>query len=326
MTRLSMASAIRAALDHEMARDDRVILIGEDVSVSVFGATAGLAARHGRSRVIDTPISESAFLGAAVGAAATGLRPVAELMFCDFLGVGFDAVLNQAGKLEFLSNGQLSLPLVIRTTVGAGESSAAQHSQSLQHLFAAIQGLKVAMPSNPADAAGLMLAAIRDPGPVVLLEPKLLYETEGEVPDPPEPVPLGRAKIFREGRDITIVAAGRMVHLAQQAAERLAKRGMMAEVIDLRTFKPLDERAILASVRKTGRFLVIDEGAAHCGIAAEILALVASKAFPALKCAPQAITPPDTPVPFSPPLERAWLPDAEQIAETAFAMMAHGKR
>jgi len=326
VTRLSMASAIRAALDREMARDDTVILMGEDVSVSVFGATAGLAERYGKARVIDTPISESAFLGAAVGAAATGLKPVVELMFCDFLGVGFDAVLNQVGKLAFLSGGQLSLPLVLRASVGAGDSSAAQHSQSLQHIFAAIPGLKVAMPSSPADAMGLTLAAIREPGPVILLEHKLLYEIDGEVPDPPVPQPLGRAKIMREGRDITLVAAGRMVHLAQQAAERLAKQGMMAEVIDLRTLKPLDEAVILRSLRKTGRLLVVDEGAAHCGIAAEITALAACKAFEALKCAPRAITPPDTPVPFSPPLEAAWLPSAEAIADAAHRLMLANRR
>lgn len=324
MVRLSMAAAIRAALDLAMARDDRVIVIGEDVSVAVFGATAGLAERYGSSRVIDTPISESAFLGAAVGAAATGLKPVAELMFCDFLGVGFDAVLNQASKLGFLSGGRLDMPLVIRTTVGAGDSSAAQHSQSLQHIFAAIPGLKVAMPTTPADAMGLTLAAIDEPGPVVLLEHKLLYEREGEVPDPPEPLPLGRARLVREGRDVTLVAMGRMVHVAEEAAERLAKRGMMAEVIDPRSLKPLDERRILKSLRKTGRLVAIDEGAARCGIAADIVALAASKAFSALKSAPQAITPPDRPVPFSPSLERAWLPDAETIADAAYASM--GKR
>jgi len=321
-----MNEAIRAALEAEMEADGTIVLIGEDVSVSVFGTTAGLADRYGHERVIDTPISEGAFLGMAVGAAATGLKPVAELMFCDFLGVGFDAVLNQAGKLEFLSNGQLPLPLVIRATVGAGDSSAAQHSQSLQHVFASIAGLKVAMPATPADAIGLTLSAIRDPGPVILLEHKLLYAIEGETPKPLRAVPLGRARVVREGRDVSLVAAGRMVHLADEAAGILASRGMTADVIDLRTLQPLDEATILNSLRKTGRLLVVDEGAACCGMAAEIVALAARKAFDTLKTAPAAITPPHMPVPFSPPLEAAWLPDAEEIADTAHRLMLAGRR
>lgn len=326
MRRLGMAQAIGAALDYEMARDERVILIGEDLSHPIFGVTAGLAERYGPGRVIDTPISEGAFLGTAVGAAATGLKPVAELMFCDFLGVGFDAVLNQAAKLGFLSGGRLHMPLVIRTTVGAGDSSAAQHSQSLQHIFASIPGLKAAMPASPADAMGLTLAALRDPEPVILLEHKLLYGIEGEVADPPAAIPLGQARVLCRGRDVTIVAIGRMVQRASEAADLLAKRGMTAEVVDPRTLHPLDSATILRSVRKTGRLVVADEGAARCGLAGDIIAMVATTAFEALKAAPAAVTPPHTPVPFSPALEAAWLPDADAIADAAHRQMLAGRR
>jgi len=314
VSRMSMAQAIRAALDYEMTRDGRVIVIGEDVSHGIMGVTSGLIEAHGAARVIDTPISESAFLTAAVGAAVTGLRPVAELMFCDFLGVGFDALLNQASKQRFLAGGRSAVPLTLRTTVGAGDSSAAQHSQSLQHIFASIPGLKCAMPADAADAMGLTVAAIRDPDPVVLLENKLLYDSEAAAPGLPEPIPLGRAKVLREGGDATLVATGRMVHFAAEAAETLAEEGAAIELIDPRSLYPLDVETIRTSVEKTGRLVVAEEGAAHCGLAAEIAAQVTCAAFSALRAAPVLLTPPHTPVPFSPPLEAAWLPGAETIA------------
>ncbi len=325
MREMTMAEAICAALDAEMAREPRLVLIGEDVRIGAMGVTGGLVARHGPDRVIDMPISESAFIGAAIGAAATGLIPVVELMFADFVGVAFDAVLNQMAKLRYMTGGQVRLPLVLRTTIGAGDRAAAQHSQSLHHLFTSIPGLKCVLPATPADACGLLLAAIRDPDPVIVCEHKMLYSLRGPMPETPEPIPLGRACIVRPGRDVTVVAFAAMVHRATEAAARLAAEGIEAEIIDPRTTVPLDESAILASVARTGRLLVVDEGAARCGMAADIVALVSARAFDALKAPPAAITPPHTPVPFAPELEDAWLPHADAITVTARRLCAGGR-
>ena len=326
MPDMTMAEAIAAALDAEMARDPRVVLLGEDVRTGAMGVTGGLVARHGPDQVIDMPISEAAFIGAAVGAAATGLVPVVELMFADFIGVCFDAVLNQMAKLRYMTGGQVRLPLVLRTTIGAGDRAAAQHSQSLHHLFTAIPGLRCVVPATPADAHGLLLAAIRDPDPVVVCEHKMLYPLRGALPAAPEPIPLGKARCVRPGRDLTIVAYAAMVHRAETAATRLAAEGIEAEIIDPRSTAPLDAAAILASVGKTGRLLVVDEGAARCGMAADIVARVATDAFDALEAPPVMITPPHTPVPFAPGLEDAWLPDADAIIAAARRLCAGGRR
>lgn len=314
MPRKTMAAAIRDALAAEMARDPNIILLGEDVSAGALGVTTGLADRFGPARVMDMPISESAFLGMAVGAAACGLRPVVEVMFADFLGVCLDPLLNQAATLRYLSQGRVSCPLVVRASIGAGDHSGPHHSQSLHHLLAAIPGLKVAMPSTPADAAGLLLSAIRDPDPVIMLEHKLLYETSGDAPDSPTPVPLGHSNIVRAGRDVTLVATAQMVARATQAAEQLSAERISVDLIDLRSVAPLDLTAITESVARTGRLLVVDEGVARCGLAHDIVARVATAAWADLKTAPAMLTPPPTPVPVSPVLEAAWLPDSARIA------------
>jgi len=317
MPRKTMAAAIRDALAAEMDRDRRVILLGEDVSVGALGVTAGLAERFGPARVMDMPISESAFLGMAVGAAACGLRPVVEIMFADFLGVCFDPLLNQASKLRYISKGRVGAPMVVRASIGAGDHSGPHHSQSLHHLLAAIPGLKVAMPSCPADAAGLLISAMRDPDPVVLLEHKLLYDTEGEITEPPAPVPLGHSRRLRKGRDITLVACGRTAVLAGEAAQRLEKEAIAVDLIDLRSIAPLDLPAITESVARTGRLLVVDEGAARCGLAQDIVAQTVSAVWSDLKAAPAMLTPPHTPVPVSPALESAWLPGVADMTAAA---------
>lgn len=324
MTRqLDIRSALNETLHAEMARDPRILVFGEDVSISVMGVTAGLYERFGPERVLDMPISEAAFIGMAVGAAACGLRPVVELMFADFAGVCFDQILNQAAKLRYITNGRVTVPLVIRTTIGAGDSSAAQHSQSLQHLFTAIAGIKCVLPAGAADAGGLLRSAIADPDPVLFLEHKMLYDATEEVPDGPlVPVPLGQARMVRKGTDLTIVAFSRMVSFALEAADLLAREGIEAELIDPRTSAPLDEAAILASVARTGRLMVVDEGAARCGLAQDIAALVASRGFHDLKAPVALVTPPHVPVPFAPTLEQAWLPSPADIMKAARQLLS----
>ncbi|GAB4571124.1 MAG: alpha-ketoacid dehydrogenase subunit beta [Rhodothalassiaceae bacterium] len=321
--RLDIRSALNETLHAEMARDPRILVFGEDVSISVMGVTAGLHERFGSERVLDMPISEAAFIGMAVGAAACGLRPVVELMFADFAGVCFDQILNQAAKLRYITNGRVTVPLVIRTTIGAGDSSAAQHSQSLQHLFTSIAGLKCVLPASAADAGGLLLSAIADPDPVLFLEHKMLYDATEEVPDGPlAPVPLGQARMVRKGSHLTIVAFSRMVSFALEAADLLAREGIEAELIDPRTSAPLDEAAILASVARTGRLMVVDEGAARCGLAQDIAALVASRGFRDLKAPVALVTPPHVPVPFAPTLEQAWLPSPADIMKAARQLLS----
>ena len=318
--------AINEALDSEMARNPDVIVIGEDVAGGaggtgvddayggVLGVTKGLVGKYGRARVIDTPITESAIMGAAAGAAATGLRPVAELMFVDFLGVCFDQIFNQAAKFRYMFGGKARTPLVIRSMIGAGLSAAAQHSQALHPIFTHIPGLKTVMPSNAYDAKGLLIQAIRDDDPVIFLEHKALYETTADVPDESYTIPFGEAEYVTEGDDLTVVAFSAMVARCKAVAETLAGEGIGIEVIDPRTTSPLDEDAILESVARTGRLVVVDEANPRCGMAADIAALVASRGFGSLKAPIGMVTPPHTPVPFAPNLERAYVPDEDRIA------------
>jgi pyruvate dehydrogenase E1 component beta subunit len=254
-----------------------------------------------------------AYIGAAVGAAATGLRPVAELMFCDFLGCCLDQVMNQAAKFRYMFGGQSSLPLVIRTQCGAGLSASAQHSQTLHALLTHIPGLKVVMPSNPYEAKGLLIEAIRDDDPVIFFENKVMYDDKGEVPDEAYTIPLGIAHLVRTGGDVTVCALGRMVNIACQAADILASRDIEASVIDLRSSTPLDTATIIESIEETGHLVVVDEGTARCGLAADIAAVAATRAFHALEAPVRMVTPPHTPVPFAPKLEALYLPDSARI-------------
>jgi pyruvate dehydrogenase E1 component beta subunit len=308
-----------------MERDDSVIVMGEDVCGGTggsgekdawggaFGVTKGLLGQFGAERIMDTPITESAFVGAATGAAMTGLRPVAEIMFVDFLGVCFDQIFNQAAKVRYMFGGKAVTPLVIRTSFGAGARSASQHSQALYPLFTHIPGLKVVVPSTPYDAKGLLIEAIRDDDPVIFLENKMLYDMEGEVPDGSYTVPFGEAGIVREGDDVTIVALGRMVHFAKTAAEALSRDGIECTIVDPRTTSPLDEDTILEFVEETGKLVIVDEAYPRCGMAADISAMVAEKGFHDLTAPIVRVTPPHTPVPYTPSLETAYLPSVERI-------------
>jgi pyruvate/2-oxoglutarate/acetoin dehydrogenase E1 component len=266
---------------------------------------------------MDTPISEMAYIGAAAGAAATGTRPVAELMFVDFMGTCFDQVLNQAAKFRYMFGGKAKTPMVIRTMYGAGLSAAAQHSQCLYPIFTHVPGIKVVIPSSPYEAKGLLTQAIRDDDPVIFFEHKFMYDDKGEVPDEPYTIPFGEANLTREGDDVTIVALGRMVKLANEAADQLAEQGIHCTVLDPRTTSPLDEAAILASVSRTGRLVVVDEASPRCNIGTDISALVAEQAFDALKGPIRLVSPPHTPVPFSPALEAHYIPSVERIRDTA---------
>jgi pyruvate dehydrogenase E1 component beta subunit len=329
MSKKTFRQAINEALHAEMRRDPRVVVIGEDVAGGaggtgvddayggVMGVTRGLVGAFGRERVIDTPITESAIMGMAAGAAVTGLRPVAELMFVDFIGVCFDQIYNQAAKFRYMFGGKAKTPLVIRAMFGAGFSAGAQHSQCLYSFFTHIPGLKVVIPSTPYDAKGLLIEAIRDDDPVIFLEHTKLYDIEGQVPDEAYTIPFGEASVLREGGDVTIVALARMVHVALEAADRLAASGIHATVIDPRTTSPIDEDTILESVTKTGRLVVVDEANPRCSVASEIAAFVADKAFPALKAPIRRVTAPHTPVPFAPVLEAAYIPNAGQVEAAA---------
>ena len=308
--------ALNEALQQEMERDPTVFVTGEDVGQHPpMGVTLGLLQKFGPQRVVDTPISESAILGLAVGAAAAGLRPVVEIMFIDFLFVAFDQVINQMAKMRYMFGGKAKLPIVVRCPCGGGYSMAAQHSQSLEALLCHIPGLKVVMPATPYDAKGLLTAAIRDDNPVFCLEHKKCYTMAGDVPQEQYELPLGVAEVKRPGSDVTIVATSYMVHEALRAAEELAGRGIDAEVIDPRTLLPLDMDAILTSVRKTHRVVIVHEAVKFCGVGAEIAAQVAEAAFDALEAPPLRVAAPFCPVPFSAPLEEAYLPNAQDIVE-----------
>jgi pyruvate dehydrogenase E1 component beta subunit len=315
--------AINGALHAAMRDDDRVIVIGEDVAEGgPFTATAGLADAFGRDRVLNTPISEAAICGVAVGAAQSGLRPVLEIMYVDFVTLALDQLVNAAAKAHAMSGGQLSVPMVLRTQGGAGRRSAAQHSQSLEAWLTHVPGLKVVMPSRAADAAGLLRSAIDDAGPVVFVEHKALYFRREEVADgEPDRVPLGVARTARRGRDVTIVALSRMVGEALAAADRLAGEGIEAEVIDPRTLVPLDIDAIVESVRRTNRLVVAHEAVRQGGFGAEIAAQAGLAAFDFLDAPVERVGAPFAPVPFSPPLEDDWLPGADDVHAAARATL-----
>jgi pyruvate/2-oxoglutarate/acetoin dehydrogenase E1 component len=334
MTVKTIREAISEALFQEMDRDKDVVLMGEDIrggagsSVEdveawggVLGVTKGLWAKYGSDRVIDTPITESAILGMAAGAAMTGMRPVAELMFADFFGVCFDAIYNQASKFRYMFGGKATSPMVIRTMIGAGLRSAAQHSQSPYHIFTSVPGLKCVVPSCAYDAKGLLIQAIRDDDPVIFCEHKALYEDAMDVPDESYAIPFGEANIVREGSDVSIVALGLMVKVAKEAANLLAEQGIEAEILDPRTTSPFDVDSLVETVENTGRLIIVDESAARCGVAQDIAAIASQEAFAALKAPIQIITPPHTPVPFSSVLEDAWIPSAARIVEAAHRVM-----
>ncbi len=325
---ISMRKAINEALFQVMEEDPTVILLGEDIAGGEgspgdddawggdMGITKGLQPRFGKERVMDTPISESAIIGTAVGAATSGLRPVAELMFVDFMGVCFDQIMNQAAKFRYMFGGKARTPVVIRTQIGAGYNAAAQHSQCLYPVFAHIPGIKCVVPSSAYDAKGLLIQAVRDDDPVIFFEHKVLYdEVRDDVPEEMYAVPFGEANIVREGSDCTIVAIARMVHKAGEAAEALAGEGVECEIVDPRTISPLDEDAILESVEQTGRLVVVDEAYPRCNMAADIAALAAREAFGALRAPVRTVSPPHTPVPFAPELEAAFIPSAGKIAD-----------
>jgi pyruvate/2-oxoglutarate/acetoin dehydrogenase E1 component len=315
MPEMSFGQAINEALSIEMERDPKVYIAGEDVGTfgGCFGVTAGLIDKFGPKRVRDTPITESAIVGTATGAAVGGLRPVAELMFVDFIGVALDQLYNQAAKMKYMFGGKAKIPMVLRTSCGAGIGAAAQHSQCLEAWFMHVPGLKVVMPSTPADAKGLLIASIRDDNPVVFLEHKMLYGVMGEVPEGEFVVPLGKADVKREGTDATIVATANMLHKSLEAAEQLAGDGINVEVIDPRTLSPLDEDTILDSVRKTHRLVIVHEEVKFAGSGAEIAAIVAEKAFDYLDAPIIRVAAPFTPVPFSAPLEQEFIPSVEKI-------------
>jgi len=324
MPELTFAQAVNAAISEEMRRDPTVFIIGEDVAEAgtPFKVLSGLVEEFGTTRVVDTPISEPGFTGLGVGAAMTGLRPVVDLMFGDFLTLIMDQLGNQAAKAHYMSGGKLKVPMTVRTTMGATRRSAAQHSQSLQAWVAHIPGLKVVLPSTPADAKGLWKTAIRDDNPVVVIEDKMDYAVKGEVPDDEDfTIPFGVADVKREGEDITVVATSSMVRVAQAAAELLEDDGISIEIVDPRTLVPLDRDGIVRSVEKTGRAIVVDEGHQSYGVTAEIAAVIADQAFWALDAPVKRLGAMDVPVPFSPTLEDVTVPTAELLALTARALV-----
>jgi pyruvate dehydrogenase E1 component beta subunit len=333
MAKKTYRQAINEALRQEMERDHRVILMGEDVAGGLgspgeqdawggpLGVTKGLMPKFGRDRVLDTPITESAFIGAAAGAAATGLRPVAELMFVDFFGVCFDQIFNQAAKFKYMFGGKAVTPMVIRTMYGAGFRAASQHSQCLYPIFTHIPGLKVVLPSNAYEAKGLLAQAIRDDDPVIFFEHKAMYDETAEVPDDAYTIPFGEANVCREGDDVTIITMGRMVNFSNQVADKLAKEKIGVTVVDLRTTSPLDTETVLETAAETGRVVVVDEAHPRCNMAADISALICQEAFDDLKAPIKMVTAPHCPVPFSPTLEDLYVPGPAKIEAAVRAVM-----
>jgi pyruvate/2-oxoglutarate/acetoin dehydrogenase E1 component len=330
---LHTGGAINEAIAIAMRSDPNVILMGEDVAGGgdrskegteemggVLGTTRGLVGEFGMNRVRDTPIAEMGLIGTAVGAAATGLRPIAELMFMDFLGTCLDPLLNQAAKLRYMFGGKVKVPLTVRTVTGAGMQAAAQHSQSLYWMTTGIPGLKTVIPSSPADAKGLLLAAIRDDDPVIFCEAKGILNQVAEVPEGDYEIPLGQANVVRPGSDVSLVAFGAMVSVALQAAEALEGAGTSAEVVDLRSLSPLDETAILSTLEKTGRMVVIDESTPRCSVARDIAALCVDRGFDFLNAPVKCVTAPHTPVPFNRALEQAFLPSAQDVLDAVGEM------
>jgi pyruvate/2-oxoglutarate/acetoin dehydrogenase E1 component len=316
---MTFAEAIREALAEEMRRDSRVFILGEDVAEAgtPFKVLSGLVEEFGIKRVVDTPISEAGFTGLAVGAAMTGLRPVVDIMFGDFLTLTMDQMVNQAAKVHYMSGGKWKVPLVMRTTLGAARRSAAQHSQSLHAWFSHVPGLKVVLPSTPYDAKGLLKTAIRDENPVVFFEDKMMYKLKGPVPAKEYTIPLGLADVKREGHDVTIVATSSMVQLALGAAVLLEEIGISAEVIDPRTTWPLDEKTLIESAKKTSRAIVVDEGYGRYGVTAEIAAVIAEGAFYSLDAPVKRLGAMHVPIPFSPPLEDATVPSERALFDLA---------
>lgn len=322
---MSTAEAIRDAMGLALAADERVVLMGEDIGVygGAFQVTGDLVDRFGPDRVRDTPISELGGAGVAVGAALTGLRPIFEFQFSDFAMLAMEQIANQAAKLRYMLGGEGAVPLVMRMPAGSGTGAAAQHSQSLEAWFGHVPGLKVVQASTPADAKGLLLAALEDPDPVIVFEHKLLYKQKGPVPEGWYTTPIGKAAIVREGTDVTIVASAIMVHRAQAAAEELAKEGVSVEVIDLRTIRPLDRETIIASVCKTGKLVCVYEGVRTLGVGAEISALIAeSEAFDFLDAPIQRLGGAEAPIPYNPELEKAAVPQITDILSTTRKLVA----
>ena len=334
MAVMNIREAINLTLHEEMARDPSIIVLGEDVVGGagtaggqeaiggIWGTTGGLYDKFGADRVIDTPISESAIIGAAAGAALAGMRPVAELMFADFIGVCLDQLWNQMAKFRYMFGGKTKCPAVVRLIYGAGMNSAAQHSQSVYALLTSMPGLKVVLPATPADAKGLLTEALRGDDPVMFFEHKALYGLKGEVPDGEHRQRFGEARMVREGGDVTIVACGRMVNFSEKACDKLAAEGIGIDLIDLRTTSPIDEEAILDSVEQTGRLVVVDESPPRCSLAADVSAIVAAKAFSSLKAPPALVTGPHAPIPFARELERAWLPSPQKIEDAVRRTLA----
>jgi pyruvate dehydrogenase E1 component beta subunit len=329
---LTTSKAISEAIAQEMERDETVFVMGEDIGVygGIFGATEGLLAKFGPDRIMDTPISETGFIGAAVGAAISGMRPIAELMFVDFFGVCMDQIYNHMAKIHYESGGNVKVPVVLTTAIGGGYSDGAQHSQTLYGMFAHLPGMKIVIPSTPYDAKGLMTSAIRDDNPVLFFFHKGVMglgwmtpnpRATGPVPEEPYTVPIGKADVKREGRDVTIVTVSLMVHRALDAADALAAEGVEAEVLDLRSLAPLDREAIAESVRKTRRLLVVDEDYKSFGMTGEVIATAVEEAFDYLDAPPARLAEPDVPIPYSRPLEQFVLPQTDRIAAAARALV-----
>ncbi|MEO1319224.1 MAG: alpha-ketoacid dehydrogenase subunit beta [Pseudomonadota bacterium] len=335
MTVKTFREALNEMLHAEMARDDKIIILGEDVAGGaggtgveeaaggIFGVSSGLFKAFGAERVIDTPISESAIVGAAAGAALAGYRPVAELMFADFIGVSMDQLYNQIAKFRYMFGGKTKCPAIIRMPTGAGMNMGAQHSQTIYPIVTSVPGLKVAIPSNAADAKGLLTTALRGDDPVVFFEHKALYPRKCEVPDGDYLVPFGEAALIREGEHATVVALARMVNFAEKALDALAADGITADLIDPRTTSPLDLDTILESLEATGRLVIVDESNPRCSVASDIAGLVASEGFDLLKAPVQLVTAPHTPVPFARELERAYVPSPDDIAAAIRKVVAY---
>ncbi len=323
---LTFAQAVREALAEEMRRDQRVCIFGEDVAEAgtPFKVLAGLVQEFGRERVVDTPISEAGFTGMGIGAAMTGLRPVVDIMFGDFLTLTMDQLVNQAAKVHYMSGGTWKVPMVLRTTLGATRRSAAQHSQSLHAWLSHVPGLKVAMPSTPYDAKGLLKTAIRDENPIIFFEDKMMYQVKGPVPVEEYTIPFGVADVKRAGEDITVVATSSMVQVALGAAEMLEKAGISAEVIDPRTTWPLDEKTLVESAKKTSRAMVVDEGYGRYGVTGELASVIAEGAFYSLDAPVKRLGAMHVPIPFSPPLEDMTVPTERTVFEAVRAMCAKG--
>jgi pyruvate/2-oxoglutarate/acetoin dehydrogenase E1 component len=323
MRKITYREAVREALREEMLRDENVFLLGEDIAEfgGSYKVTEGLLAEFGPERIRNTPISEAAIVGAALGSALMGMRPVAEIMYMDFMGIAMDQLVNQAAKVKYMFGGKARVPLVIRTQGGAGRSSGAQHAQSLEAWFVHVPGLKVVMPSTPHDAKGLLKSAIRDDNAVIFIEHKLLYAVQGEVPEGDYVVPLGVADVKRQGREVTIVATSRMVHVALAAADRLSTEGIEAEVVDPRTLAPLDEATIVASVRKTNRLVICQEAAPRCSFASEVAAVVTEQAFDDLDAPITRVTALPAPIPFAPVLEQHVIPGEERLIAAVRALL-----